>query len=106
MSETVSEETVDEPAGDEEVEVFFYRIQFREGGQQSTAVATISGLLAGTAVMVQTDHGLEPAHIARYSATVRLQRAKSSGKLFHCPAGNRRRAGKVPGAGGKRGPCL
>lgn len=69
MSETVSEETVDQPAGDEEVEVFFYRVQFREGGQQSTAVATIPGLLAGTAVMVQTDHGLEPAHIARYSAT-------------------------------------
>ena len=67
MSETVNEETVDESAGDEEV--FFYRVQFREGGQQSTAVATISGLLAGTAVMVQTDHGLEPAHIARYSAT-------------------------------------
>ncbi|OGR18896.1 MAG: hypothetical protein A2X81_15510 [Desulfobacterales bacterium GWB2_56_26] len=67
MSETVNEETVDESAGDEEV--FFYRVQFREGGQQSTAVATIAGLLAGTAVMVQTDHGLEPAHIARYSAT-------------------------------------
>lgn len=65
MLETVNEETVDQPENDEEI--FFYRIQFREGGQQSTAVATISGLLAGAVVMVQTDHGLEPAHIARYS---------------------------------------
>lgn len=69
MSEMVSEETVDHSAGDEEAEVFFYRVQFRQDGQQSTATATVSGLLAGTTVMVQTDHGLEPAHIARYSAT-------------------------------------
>ncbi len=66
MSETVYEETVDEPSGHEEV--FFYRIQFRDGGQQSTAVATIPGLLPGTTVMVETDHGLEPGQIARYSA--------------------------------------
>ena len=66
MSETVHEETVDVPLGD--LEVFFYRIQFREGGQQSTAVAKIANFLAGTAVMVETDHGLEPALIARYSA--------------------------------------
>ena len=65
MSEIISEETVDEFA---EEGAFFYRVQFREGGQQSTAVATIPGLLAGAVVMVQTDHGLEPAHIARYSA--------------------------------------
>jgi cell fate regulator YaaT (PSP1 superfamily) len=65
MSETVNEETAAESADDGAI---FYRIQFREGGQQATAVATIPGLLAGTAVMVQTDHGLEPAHIARYSA--------------------------------------
>lgn len=65
MAETVNEETVNESADDGAV---FYRIQFREGGQQSTAIAEIPGLLAGTVVMVQTDHGLEPAHIARYSA--------------------------------------
>lgn len=65
MSDTVKRETVEELADDEEI---FYRIQFREGGQQSTAVATISGLLAGTVIIVQTDHGLEPARIARYSA--------------------------------------
>lgn len=66
MSETVNVETIVLPANDDEV--FFYRIQFREGGQHSTAVAAIAGLLPGTAVMVETDHGLEPAKIARCSA--------------------------------------
>lgn len=69
MLEIVNEEPVEKPVDDSAVEEeVFYRIQFREGGQQSTAVAAIPGLLAGTTVIVQTDHGFEPARIARYSA--------------------------------------
>jgi cell fate regulator YaaT (PSP1 superfamily) len=48
-------------------EPVFYRFQFREGGQQFTAGGPFPGLLAGTVVMVRTDHGLEPARIAGYS---------------------------------------
>ncbi len=42
----------------------FYRIQFRRGGQQFTASAEIPACLVGTIVMVQTEHGVEPAFIA------------------------------------------
>ncbi len=45
----------------------FYRIQFRKGGQHFTAAAVTPACLAGTVVMVRTDHGLEPATIAGYS---------------------------------------
>ncbi len=42
----------------------YYRIQFRKGGQQFTAASASPGCLPGTVVMVQTDHGIEPARIA------------------------------------------
>ncbi len=45
----------------------FYRIQFRRGGQHFTAAAEIPACLAGTVVMVRTEHGVEPAAIAGYS---------------------------------------
>ena len=45
----------------------FYRIQFRKGGQQVTASFDVPACLAGTVVMVRTDHGIEPAVIAGYS---------------------------------------
>jgi cell fate regulator YaaT (PSP1 superfamily) len=48
-------------------EPVFYRFQFREGGQQLTGAGPLPGLIPGTVVMVQTDHGLEPARIAGYS---------------------------------------
>jgi cell fate regulator YaaT (PSP1 superfamily) len=48
-------------------EPVFYRFQFREGGQQCTAAGPFPGLIVGTVVMIQTDHGLEPARIAGYS---------------------------------------
>jgi cell fate regulator YaaT (PSP1 superfamily) len=48
-------------------EPVFYRFQFREGGQQLTGAGPLPGLIPGTIVMVQTDHGLEPARIAGYS---------------------------------------
>ena len=48
-------------------ELVFYRLQFRDGGQQFTGAGPIPGLVPGTVVMVQTDHGPEPARIAGYS---------------------------------------
>ncbi|MBU1566653.1 MAG: hypothetical protein KJ630_13625 [Proteobacteria bacterium] len=45
----------------------FYRIQFRRGGQHFTAVAQTPACLAGTVVLVRTDHGAEPAAIVGYS---------------------------------------
>ncbi len=41
----------------------FYRIQFRKDGQQFTASSLLSELLKGTIVMVNTEHGLEPAMV-------------------------------------------
>jgi cell fate regulator YaaT (PSP1 superfamily) len=48
-------------------ETVFYRFQFREAGQQFTGACSSPGLIAGTVVMVRTDHGPEPARIAGYS---------------------------------------
>jgi len=42
---------------------FYYRIQFRSGGQLTTALATIADLKASELVMANTDHGPEPAII-------------------------------------------
>lgn len=39
----------------------FYRIQLRPNGQSYNAASKISGLRKNEVVMVQTDHGLEPA---------------------------------------------
>ncbi len=52
-----------EPEAEEELT--FYRIQFRRGGQLSTASSKISDLTCGTVIIVKTDHGPEPAEIAR-----------------------------------------
>jgi len=41
----------------------YYRIQFRHEGQVHTAGSKIEGLKKGEAVMVQTDHGQEPARV-------------------------------------------
>lgn len=46
------------------VESRYYRAQFREGGQQFTCSGPFGDLIAGTVVMVRTDHGLEPARIS------------------------------------------
>lgn len=48
----------------EPAETTFYRIRFRQEGQEFTLAAKISGLHRDDVVMVQTDHGLEPARIA------------------------------------------
>lgn len=43
----------------------YYRIRFRQGGQEYTAESEILHLLRDEAVMVQTDNGLEPCSIIR-----------------------------------------
>ncbi|MDD3814856.1 MAG: regulatory iron-sulfur-containing complex subunit RicT [Desulfocapsaceae bacterium] len=47
----------------EEEQIFFYRIRFREKGQEFTASSELPDLKAQDAVMVKTDHGAEPAII-------------------------------------------
>lgn len=41
----------------------FYRIRFRDSGQEFTGGTRLKGLGKGDVVMIKTDHGLEPAHI-------------------------------------------
>lgn len=48
----------------EKEEISFYRIQFREAGQQFTAASVIGDLAVGAVVIVKTEHGPEPAEIA------------------------------------------
>ena len=60
---SVSENEISDSKAPEK-EPVFYRLQFREGGQQSTGAGAFPGLIAGTVVMVRTDHGIEPARIA------------------------------------------
>ena len=43
-----------------EEECAFYRIRFRKDGQEFTAESQLKNLLRDDAVMVKTDHGLEP----------------------------------------------
>jgi cell fate regulator YaaT (PSP1 superfamily) len=61
MSETEKKESSKEAS---EGEQQFYRIRFRDDGQHFTASYMANRLIAGTVVLVQTDHGLEPAKIA------------------------------------------
>ncbi len=41
----------------------FYRIRFRDDGQEYTASAFMADLKRGDMVMIKTDHGLEPARV-------------------------------------------
>jgi cell fate regulator YaaT (PSP1 superfamily) len=41
----------------------FYRIRFRDDGQEYTASASMADLKRGDTVMIKTDHGLEPARV-------------------------------------------
>ena len=52
------------PASDDKEMTFFYRIQFRELGQELTAACRLSDLHKDDIVMAQTDHGPEPAVIS------------------------------------------
>lgn len=49
------------------LESIYYRAQFREDGQQFTCSGPFRDLIAGTVVMVRTEHGMEPARISGYS---------------------------------------
>lgn len=53
----------DEEAQGEEERIFFYRISFRNHGQEVTASSDIPDLKAREVVMVKTDHGAEPARV-------------------------------------------
>lgn len=61
MAETEEKESSVETA---ESQQQFYRIRFREDGQHFTASHPADHLAVETVVLVQTDHGLEPAKIA------------------------------------------
>lgn len=43
--------------------ISFYRVRFRDQGQEFTASSRLQKLCKGDSVMVKTDHGLEPARI-------------------------------------------
>ena len=58
-------------------QLVYYRLQFRDGGQQFTGAGPFAGLIPGTVVMVQTDHGPEPARIAGYSPLCGCREVKS-----------------------------
>lgn len=53
----------DEQEQSEGAEIFFYRICFRNKGQEVTASSDIPDLKANDVVMVKTDHGPEPAKV-------------------------------------------
>jgi cell fate regulator YaaT (PSP1 superfamily) len=57
-------DTPNSPSSEPEEERVFYRIRFRQEGQEFTAEANVKNLSRNDTVMVKTDHGLEPAMIA------------------------------------------
>lgn len=61
--EESTEETTEEAIQPSQADKQFYRIRFREDGQEFTAAAKIFNLKRSEAVMVKTDHGLEPATV-------------------------------------------
>lgn len=61
ISETTEEQTSETTPAPESSRC--YRIQFREQGQICSAATSLRDLKPGEVVMVQTDHGLEPAWI-------------------------------------------
>lgn len=61
MAET--ENTAEPSSGDNREENAFYKIRFREDGQEFTAESKLQDLSRDDLVMVKTDHGLEPAKI-------------------------------------------
>lgn len=68
MSEQQDERSV-EQAQAEEQQIFFYRISFREKGQEFTASSELPDLKAREVVLVKTDHGAEPAIIVSRAPT-------------------------------------
>ncbi len=50
-------------SGEPQEENVFYRIRFRDDGQEFTAESQIKDLVRDDLIMIKTDHGLEPARI-------------------------------------------
>lgn len=68
--------TANASSSNSEEESVFYRIRFREDGQEFTAESQIENLVRNDTVMVKTDHGLEPAMIAGKAPACRDSEAK------------------------------
>lgn len=58
-----------DPAPAEEAPASYYRIRFREDGQECTAQSKLSDLARGDVVIIRTDHGPEPAAIVGRAAS-------------------------------------
>ena len=71
---TEAEQTGRESAKPEEEQLYYYRIRFREQGQEFTVQSKIPDLVPGNVVIARTDHGPEPARII-----VRAPRAPEPG---------------------------
>ncbi len=59
----------------------YYRVQFRKDGQMFTAAGAIPDLIANTAVMVGTDHGIEPAFVVGQAPLCGCQEKKPLANL-------------------------
>jgi len=72
MTDTQSEPQSAEPSpsregGGEEAVLHYYKIRFREQGQEFTATAPFADLVRGDRVMVRTEQGPEPATVVSHS---------------------------------------
>lgn len=68
MPETDEQSSSSGETGKEQV---FYRIRFREEGQEFTAGSLVDHLELGEVVMVKTDHGLEPVIVKKKAPSCR-----------------------------------
>jgi len=72
-----------------------FKVQFRPAEQIFSASSRLQGLLTGEVVMVQTDHGLEPARVAaQVPEWPELEPARESGTLTIVRRGTRDEAVK------------
>ncbi len=58
-----NQEITDSAVKSKTEETVFYKIRFRQNGQEFTVSSEISDLMRNDVVLVKTDHGLEPAYI-------------------------------------------
>jgi cell fate regulator YaaT (PSP1 superfamily) len=94
-------ETASAPSSKTEEESVFYRIRFREDGQEFTAESPLKNLARNDTVMVKTDHGLEPAMIAGMAPACRDSEVKrgSSFRVARALTGDEvERYANLPGA--------
>jgi len=67
-SQPADQPPLDESGSPEDIALFFFKIRFRDQGQEFTAAAIEPDLRRGDIVLVRTDHGLEPAIIINRTA--------------------------------------